>query len=98
MVRAFAIFHYFSNFNLTLQTYTISQLDCIPNSSRACYQGQQQQQKKEKKRVGRSLPPLQAIIMKIKSLFTLQVITKENKIGELEACCELLAPNIQATI
>jgi hypothetical protein len=39
MVRAFAIFHYFSNFNLTLQTYTISQLDCIPNSSRACLQG-----------------------------------------------------------
>jgi hypothetical protein len=36
--------------------------------------------------------------MKIKSLFTLQVVTKEKKGGELEACCELLAPNIQATI
>jgi len=84
MIRAFAIFHYFSNFNLTLQTYTISQLDCIPNSSRACLQGHatrgnNNNKRRKKKRVGRSLPPLQAIIMKIKSLFTLQVITK-NKI------------------
>jgi len=54
--------------------------------------------KEGKKKSRELLATLQATIIKNKGLFTLQVITKENRIVELEACYELLAPNIQATI
>jgi hypothetical protein len=51
---------------------------------RACYYGQQQQQKKGKKKNRKLLAPLQVAIMINKSLFTLQVIIKEKKVGSLK--------------